>query len=67
MFNISVSSVITTGKESATSMNATYTIEADSTSGKRNIWKNFINNELRLKINNLIYVKNGKYQHNQQW
>ena len=66
MFNISVSSVITTGKESATSMNATHTMEADSTSGKTNIWKNFINNELRLKICILIYVKNGKYQHNQQ-
>ena len=66
MFNTSVSSVITAGKESATSMNATHTMEADSTSGKTNIWKNFINNELRLKICILIYVKNGKYQHNQQ-
>ena len=66
MFNISVSSVITTGKESAISMNATHTMEANSTSGKTNIWKNFINNELRLKICILIYVKNGKYQHNQQ-
>ena len=62
MFNISVNSVITTGKESATSMNATHTM--DSTSG--NIWKNFINNELRLKISILICVKNVKYQHNQQ-
>ena len=61
MFNISVSSEITTGKESATSMNATHTMEGDSTSEKTNIWKNFINNELRLKICIFIYVKNGKY------
>ena len=66
MFNISVSSVLRTVKESATSMNATHTMEADSTSGKTNIWKNFINNELRLKICILIYVKNGKYKNNQQ-
>ena len=39
MFNISVSSVLTSVKESATSMNATHTMEADSTSGKINIWK----------------------------
>ena len=66
MFNISVSSVLTSVKESTTSMNTTHTMEADSTSGKTNIWKNFTNNELRLKIYILIYVKNGKYQHNQQ-
>ena len=47
MFNISVSSVIKTGKDSATMMNVTETMEADSTSGKTNIWKNFINYELK--------------------
>ena len=67
MFIISVSSVLTSVKESATSMNAAHTMEADSTSGKTSIWKNFINNELRLKICILTYVKNGKYQNNQQW
>ena len=53
-------------KDSATSMNATQTMETDSTSGKTNIWKNFINNELKLKICILIYVTNGKYKDNQQ-
>ena len=66
MFNISVSSVLTSVKESATTMNATHTMEADTTSGKTNIGKNFINNELRLKICILIYVKNGKYENNQK-
>ena len=47
MFNIAVSSVIKTGKDSATVMNITETMEADSTSGKTNIWKNFINYELK--------------------
>ena len=45
-------------------MNATHTMEADTTSGKTNLCKNFINNELRLKICILIYVKNGKYKNN---
>ena len=45
MLNISVSSMIKTGKDSATSMNGTETMEADSASGKTNIWKNFINYE----------------------
>ena len=66
MFNISVGSVIKTVKDSATSMNATQTMEADSTSGKTNIWKNIINNELKLKICMLIYVTNEKYEDNQQ-
>ena len=66
MFNISVGSVIKTVKDSASVMNITQTMAADSTSGKRNIWKNFINNELKLKICILIYVKNGKYKDNQQ-
>ena len=66
MFNISVSTGIKTVKDSATLMNVTQTMEADSTSGKTNIWKNFINNELKLKICTLIYVKNGKYKDNQQ-
>ena len=58
MFNISVTSVVTDVTESATSMKATPTIEADTASDKRNICKNFINNELRLQICILIYVKN---------
>ena len=66
MFNISVSSVLTDVIESATSMKATPAMEADTTSGKRNICKNFINNELGLQICILIYVKNGKYENNQQ-
>ena len=66
MFNISVSSVRTDVTESAMSMKATPAMEAHTTSGKRNICKNFINNELRLQICILIYVKNGKYENNQQ-
>ena len=61
MFNISVSSVLTDVTESASSMKATPAMEADTTSGKTNICKNFTNNELRLQICILIYVKNGKY------
>ena len=67
MFYISVSSVITDVTESATSMKTTPAIAADTTSGKRNICKNFINNEIRLQICILIYVKNRKYENNQQW
>ena len=48
MFNISVSSVLTDATESASSIKATPAMEADTTSGKRNICKNFINNELRV-------------------
>ena len=66
MFNISVNSVLTGVTESEASMNATPAMEADTTSGKTNICKNFINNELRVKICILIYVKNGKYENNQQ-
>ena len=47
MFNISVSSVIKGGKDSTTTMTVIETMEADSTSGKTNIWKNFINYELK--------------------
>ena len=47
MLNIPVSSVIKTVKDSATLMNVTETMEADSTPGKTNIWKNFINYELK--------------------
>ena len=47
MFNISESSVIKTVKDSATLMNVTETMEADNISGKTNIWKNFINYELK--------------------
>ena len=39
MLNISVSSVLTSVKESTTSMNDTHTMEADTTSGKTNIYK----------------------------
>ena len=67
MFNISVSSMLTSVKESTTSMNATHTMEADTTSGMTNICKDFINNDLRFKICILIYVKTGKYENNQQW
>ena len=66
MFNISVSSVLTDVIERATSMKATPAVEADTTSGKRNMCNNVINNELRLQICILIYVKNGKYENNQQ-
>ena len=47
MFDISVHSVIKNGKDSATSMTVTETMEADSTSGKTDMWKNFINYELK--------------------
>ena len=40
--------MLTDVTETATSMKATPAIAADTTSGKRNICKNFINNELRL-------------------
>ena len=66
MFNISERLVLTSAKESTTSMNTTHTMEGDTTSGKRNMSKNFMNNELRLQICILIYVKNGKYENNQQ-
>ena len=66
MFNISVSSVVTDVTESATAMKATPAMAADTTSGKRNICKNFINNDIRLQICILIYVKNRKYENNQQ-
>ena len=49
MFNISVISVLTDFTESATSMIATPAMAADTPSGKTNICKNFINNELRCK------------------
>ena len=39
MFNISVSSVVTDVTGNATSMKATPAMEADTTSGKRNIAK----------------------------
>ena len=66
MFNISVSSVVTDVTWSATAMKATPAMAADTTSGKRNICKNFINNAIRLQICILIYVKNRKYKNNQQ-
>ena len=66
MFNVSVSSVQKCVTESTTSMNCTPAVAADTTSGKTNICKNFINNEVKLKMCILIYVKNGKYENNQQ-
>ena len=46
--------------ETTTHTNSKLAMEADATSGKTNICKNFIYNELRLKICILIYLKNGK-------
>ena len=66
MFNISVSSVVTDVTESTSAMKATSAMAADTTSGKRNICKNFINNDIRWHICILIYVKNRKYENNQQ-
>ena len=42
IFNVSVQNCVT---QSTTSMNGTLAVEAETTSGKRNICKNFINNE----------------------
>ena len=61
MFNISVSSVIKTGKDSTTSMTVTETMEADSTSGKTNIWKQIVHQVRQTYRSILIYVKNGMY------
>ena len=47
MFNISVSSVVTDVTDSTTAMKATPAMAADTTSAKRNICKNFINNDIR--------------------
>ena len=66
MFNISVSSVVTDVTVSTTPMKATTAMAADTTPGKRNIYKNFINNAIRLQICILIYFKNRKYENNQQ-
>ena len=65
MFNISVSSVVTDVTDSTSSIKATPAMAADTTSGKRNIYKNFINNAIRLQICILIYIKNRKYENNQ--
>ena len=46
MFNVSVSAVQKCTTESKTSSNCIHEKEADNTSGKTNIWKNFITNEL---------------------
>ena len=51
MFNISVSSVIKTEKGSTTTMTVTETMEADSTSGKTNIWKKLY--ELWTQVKNM--------------
>ena len=66
MFSVSLSSVQKWVTESTTSMNYTPAMEADTTSGKTNICKKFTNSELKLKICILIYVKNGKYENNQE-
>ena len=47
MFNILVSSVVTDVTESTTALKATPAMVADTISGKRNICKNFINNDIR--------------------
>ena len=47
MFNVSVSSVQECTTESTTSSNCMHEKEADNTSGKTNIWKNFIKSELQ--------------------
>ena len=52
--------------ESTTFINSTSAMEADATSGKTNICKHVINNELRLKICILIYVKNGNSENIKQ-
>ena len=52
--------------ESTSDTNLKPAMEADATSGKKNLYKNFINNELRLKICFLIYVTNGNCEKNQQ-
>ena len=57
IFNVSVSSLLKLVAESTTCMKSTPAIQADATSGKKNICKNFINNELWLKICILIYIK----------
>ena len=66
MFNISVSSLLTDVTESANFMKATPAMAPDTISGKINLCKNFINNDIRLQICILIYVKNRKYENNQQ-
>ena len=66
MFNISVSSVITTGKESATSMNATHAMEQIVHQVRLNTWKNLINIELRLKNMHLDICKKWKVSADQQ-
>ena len=66
MFNITVSSVVTDVTDSTSAMKATPAMAADTTSGKRNICTNFKNNAIRLQICILIYVKNRKYENNQQ-
>ena len=48
MFNISVSLVVTDVSESTTAMKTTPAMATDTTLGKRNICKNFINNAIRL-------------------
>ena len=66
MFNVSVSAVQKCTTESTISSNCIHDKEADNTSGKTNIWKNFIKMSYSRNICILIYVKNGKYDHNQK-
>ena len=47
MFNISVSLVVTHVTDNTSAMKATPAMAVDTTSGKRNICKNFINNTIR--------------------
>ena len=57
MFNVSVSAVQKCTTESATSNNCIHEKEADNTSGKTNICKNFIKMNYGKNICILIYVK----------
>ena len=61
-----MSSVVTHVTDSISAMKATPAMAVDTTSGKRNICKSFINNTIRWQICILIYVKNRKYENNQQ-
>ena len=66
MFDVSVSAVQKCTIESTTSSDCMHEKEADNTSGKTNISKNFIKMNYAKNISILIYVKNGNYDHNKQ-
>ena len=66
MFNISVSSVLTDVTQRTSDMRTTSGMAGDTTLGKRNICKTFRNNTIRCQIYILIYIKNTKYENNEQ-